>query len=191
MSNHFGPISDPFSTNFERLSCSTFLHFPFTFFAAFSCSWGLIFKLFHAFPCVPRFPRLSAYLASCRSCFRGFQGSMGRRVPALALTIVTKSVDVLLFFGVALALVFRFDFSTFFRWKVASNSLVLSLRGKRRRSEKCNTLHTKTCFIKVRACAGATTRKGKISGNVATKLFRNHQLFFIVLLFMVRQALFP
>ena len=34
-----------------------------------------------------------------------------------------------------------------------------SLRAKRRTSEKCNTLHAKTCFFKVRACAAAASTK--------------------------------
>ena len=44
--------------------------------------------LFHAFPCRHRLYHLSIYLAACRCCHHGVPGSLGRRVPALALTII-------------------------------------------------------------------------------------------------------
>jgi len=55
----------------------------------------------------------------------------------------------------ALAPVFRFAVGSRFRWKFVLQLSSLSLRAKSRTSEKCNTLHAKTCFFQVRACAVA------------------------------------
>ena len=64
-------------------------------------------------------------------------------------------------FDDALALVFRFAVGARFRWKFVLQLSSFSLRAKRRTSGKCNPLHAKTCFFKVRPRAGAATRKEK------------------------------
>ena len=58
-----------------------------TSFRSFFGAPGASFSNFSRLQCYHRFGRLFTYPAACRSCFHAFQGSMGRRVPALALTI--------------------------------------------------------------------------------------------------------
>ena len=100
---------------------------------------------------------------------RGFQEALGARCSLQAafgnvvglkfskkcLVWVSSSVLSL----AALALVCRFAVVPRFRRKFVLQLSSFSLRAKRHTSQKCNTLHAKTRFFKVRARAAASEMK--------------------------------
>ena len=100
---------------------------------------------------------------------RASQDAVGARLPSEAAfglvfrRILSQKCSVFVSISVlsddALALVSRFAVGSRFRWKFVLQLSSFSLRAKRRTSEKCNTLHAKTCFFKVRACAAAASTK--------------------------------
>ena len=102
---------------------------------------------------------------------RASQDALGARLPSEAAfghvcgRFFTPKCSVVVsnfvLFDDALAPVFRFAVGSRFRWKFVLQLSSFSLRAKRRTSEKCNTLHAKTMFFKVRACAAAARTNKK------------------------------